>query len=282
MLTVFIIDDGTNLGRLRFTETKVFFDAKNKIINWAQDCRVISDIADAYSPGVIINSGDYITTTFRLKHPVVHELIDLRDSEDIIRFSGDYDFNIRHRPPWAPGSKQLYILENLYKTILRSKKLIYLENTESDNARDSDRFKNCRHFFGLASGWKSMSILQNIGIDQFDTVTIFDKCRRQLDFQKNLWALDELPNALAVESPVCGTFSVPNWLRDFWPIWRDRKVNYVELDLLEAPVFPENSLIWISNVFLYEPNIFEYGWRYCQDAKELLFNKNKSSIIIEN
>lgn len=282
MFTVFIVDDGTNPGRLRFTETKVFFDAKNKGINWATDCCVIPNANDAHGPGIIINSGDYITTNFRRRYPVVLDLIDSRNDPDIIHFSKEYDFDIRHRPPWQPGSKQLYILENLYKTVLRSKKLIYLENTESLKLLNIGDFKNCKHFFGLASGWKSISILKDIGIDQFETVTIFDQCKRQLDFQKDLWNRPQLPDNLIIPPPVYGEFLLSDWLREYWPHWHEQKVEYVELDLLTAPTFPDHSLIWISNVFLYEPNIFEYGWKYCQDARNLLFKRNKLSIIIEN
>lgn len=283
MFTVFIVDDGSVPARTRFTETKIFFDAENQgITNWANDCCVIASADAAVAPGVIINSGDCITAEFRRQYPTVTTLIDARGHPDIVSFAGDYNFDIRKQPPWPRNSKQTYILENLYKTLLRSKKLVYFENTESTLIDDVSKVKHCRHFYGLASGWKSMSMLKDIGIDQFETITIFDRCSRQLEFQKDLHQSPTLPKSVTVSPPVFGKYFVPDWLDEFWGRWHQRQVNYVELDLFAVPTFPAQSLIWISNVFLYEPNIFEHGWQSCQDTRLLLHKQNSSSIIIEN
>jgi len=278
MHTVFIIDLHKNPGLLKFTETKIFFDAKNQVIEWAHDCVVVDDrsqITDTV--GVIINSGEFITTKFRSQHQQVNTLMDARGHSDLIQFSPDYCYSYTKRPPYLPGSKQLYILENLYKVVLKSKKLIYLDNTENYTPSNL----HPKHFYGLASGWKSIRYVRDFRIDSLENITIFDKCARQLEFQKHLHSLESLPKSITLDPPLCGNYAPTQDVIDFWPQWHRTPVKFELLDLFDTPVFPEQSFIWVSNVFKYEPTIFEIGWQQCKSAKQQLFLLNKSCIINE-
>jgi hypothetical protein len=279
MNKIFIVDLHKNPGLLRLTEVKLFFDAKNQGVNWACDCEIVDSIEQiTSSDGIIINSGEIVTTNFREKFPIVDALIDCRGHEDLIQFTPEYDYNIRNRPPFKHGSKQLYVLENLYKVILRSKKLVYIENTEpyqpSSIAAD--------HFYGLASGWKSIQLVRDIGLTSLKSITVFDLCERQLQYQKYLHSCPTLPESISMDPPICGEYDPPTNLKEFWPKWHETDVNFKILDLLQTPIFPENSFVWISNVFKYEPTIFEMGWQACKSAKKSLFNRNNSCIIIES
>jgi hypothetical protein len=278
MHTVFIVDTHKNPGLLKFTETKVFFDAKNQAVDWADDCIIVdhTDQIQATS-GIIINSGEFITTNFRRKYNTVDSLIDCRGDSDLILFTPEYNYNYAKKPPYEQGSKQLYILENLFKTVLKSKKLIYLENTESHTTTTDQP----RHFYGLASGWKSIKYVSEFGINSLDTITIFDKCKRQLEFQQYLHSCQQLPTQITVEPPVCGNYNPSQEIIDFWPQWHQTRVRFEHIDLFDAPVFPEHSFIWISNVFKYEPTIFEIGWQQCKSARQRLFLLNELCIITE-
>jgi hypothetical protein len=278
MHTIFIIDIHKNPGLLRFTETKVFFDAKNQSANWAKDCVVVDHIDQiAEKEGIVINSGEFITSRFRLKHAKVDSLIDARGDPDLIPFTDTYNYDYTKKPPYLPGSKQLYILENLFKTVLRSKKLVYLDNTESYESSNTQ----AKHFFGLASGWKSIKYVKDLGIENLESITIFDKCKRQLEFQKYLHSCKQLPDSVDIDSPVYGTYNPLPELKEFWHTWHQTPVKFETLDLFDTPVFPEHSFVWISNVFKYEPTIFEFGWQHCKSARQRLFLSNKSSIITE-
>jgi hypothetical protein len=277
MNKIFIIDQYNNPGLLKFIQTKLFFNARNEAVQWASGCEVVDHIDKiTETSGIVINSNQFVTTDFRKKYPNVDTLIDARQDPLLIEFDTDYDYVISHCPPFAPGSKQLYILENLYKVVLRSKKLIYLDNTESMTPLPGLP----KHFFGLASGWKSVTLVKELGINQLESITIYDKCQRQLDFQQFLHSQEQLPNSVDIEPPYYGEYYAPEDLRDFWNIWHNTQVNFKLLDLFQTPVFPDNSLIWVSNVFHYEPTIFEYGWIECQNAKQRLITQNKSCIII--
>lgn len=278
MQKIFIVDCYQNPGLLRLTECKIFFDAKNQGVSWAKDVKVINDIADADGPGIVINSGQCVTTTFREKYKsVVENLVDARLDASLIMFTPDYDYNIRHRPPFEAGSKQLYILENLYKTVLKSRRLVYLENTESMTELKKHSFS---HFYGLASGWKSIELVSQLGINNLETVTIYDRCIRQLDLQKQLHQKSYLPREISIDSPVYGTYKPPIRVQKFWPEWHRAPVSFQVIDLFSIPVFPENSLIWVSNVFHYEPNIFEHGWHVCKSCQKSLQSANPSCTIM--
>ncbi len=263
---------------LNFTQTKVFFNAKNEGVDWAGSCEIIDSVDSIKSDtGIIINSGEIVTTTFREKFPNVDCLIDCREHQDLIKFSPDYSYQIHKRPPYPQGSKQLYILENLYKVVIKAKKLIYLDNTE-DYTCPSGQY---RHFYGLASGWKSIRYVKDLGINNLESITIYDVCERQLEFQKYLHSFEKLPGTASVPPPTYGQYDPPNDIKEFWPQWHKTRVNFEIIDLFKTPVFPEQSFVWISNVFKYEPSIFALGWQACQFARDKLFLENKSCIIIE-
>ena len=59
-------------------------------------------------------------------------------------------------------------------------------------------------------------------------------------------------------------------------------VDFKIIDLYDTPVFPENSLIWISNVFNYEATLFTYGYEKTIYAKNRLHEMNNNSIIVTN
>lgn len=276
MNKVFIIDLHKNPGLLRFTETKVFFGAKNQSLDWAYDCEVVDSIDQITEDvGIVINSGEFVSTNFRLKYPRVSKLVDARGDPDLIQFTPDYSYSIKKQPPYEQGSKQLYILENLYKVILRSEKLVYLDNTENH----IDINISAKHFYGLASGWKSVKLIKQLGIESLDTITIYDKCVRQLEYQQYLHSCSQLPSAVNVDPPVCGEYCPSDEMKEFWPLWHKAKVEFKIIDLFQTPVFPEDSFVWISNVFKYEPAIFEFGWQECKTALQRLCSVNKSSII---
>lgn len=277
MNKIFIVDKYKNPGLLKFIQTKIFFNAKNEGVDWAYDCEVVDDVNDiTETVGIVINSNQFVTTNFRRKYPNTHSLIDARDDQDLIEFDVDYDYVMLHRPPFAPGSKQLYILENLYKVVLKSKKLVYLDNTEEQTKITSTP----THFFGLASGWKSSRLVKDIGVDNLESITIYDICQRQLDFQKFLHSQPELPAEVKIDPPCYGEYFPPEDLKEFWQVWHNADVNFKLIDLYQTPTFPDNSLIWTSNVFKYEPTIFKLGWEECKKAKHRLFAQNKTCIII--
>ena len=278
MNKVFIVDIHKNLSLLRFTETKVFFNAKNEGTDWAYDCIAVDSVDEiSDNKGIIINSGEFVSTKFRNKFINVDTLIDARGHPDLIQFTADYEYDIRKPPPYAASSKQKYIIENLYKVIIRSKKLVYLDNTEKYITPDATP----EHFYGLASGWKSVQYVKDFGISSLKSITVYDLCQRQLDYQKMLLSLPELPDSLDISAPAYGEYDPSDELKEFWPQWHNTAVNFILLDLYTAPVFPDNSFVWVSNAFKYEPNIFKYGWQHCKMAKENLILNNKSSKIID-
>lgn len=273
MRKIIIVDQHKNPGLLRFTETKAFFDKDNQGIRWFDD----SIIDDVTHNGIIINSGEIVTPEFKEKYYNTTGWIDARGDSTLLRFDPTYSYNMRDRPPYAQGTKQYEYITNLFRMIVKSRKLVYLDNTEEVREFITDS----KHFYGLASGWKSVQMIRNFGINYFDTITVYDFCDRQLAHQKYLHSLPELPKTLEVEQPTYGEYNPPKELIKFWPKWHNTKVNFVKLNLFETPTFPDNSLVWVSNAFSYEPTIFEFGWEECKRAKERLISTNKSSIIIE-
>jgi hypothetical protein len=278
MNKIFIVDKHKNPGLLRFTQTKLFFDATNQGINWANDCVVVADVDEILeASGIVINSGEFVTTTFRHRYPIVDTLIDARGHADLIQFTPDYTYEMRKKPPYQTGSKQLYILENLYKVVLKSSKLVYLDNTETTLPATTD----AQHFYGLASGWKSVQLIKNFGIDSFQSITIYDKCQRQLEYQQFLHSCAILPDTVDVLPPTYGEYKPPQDVIDFWPTWHSTKVKFQLIDLFANPKFLDNSFVWISNAFMYEPNIFQIGWEKCKLAHHNLILQNKTCTITE-
>ena len=58
-------------------------------------------------------------------------------------------------------------------------------------------------------------------------------------------------------------------------------VSFTKLNLFDIPTFPKESFIWASNVFKYEPTIFEYGYEHVAECKNRLQQQNKYSIITQ-
>lgn len=274
MRTAFIINDSKHDSLLRFTETKLFFDAKNRSIDFVSDCVVIDDESQIPQSGdiVILSSGDFLTTDFRKEHADARGTIDSRQSDKVIRYAKDTDISYKKRISYPLDSKHLYIVENLLKVCRRAGSLVYLENTEPLDVKTVDQ----RHFFGLASGWKSMLMACE---NDFDSVTIFDINQRQLDYAKMLHGSPELPEEINMTDNVYGKFDPPSKVRNLWKRWHQMEVNFLSLDLFESPQFPKNSFVWISNVFHYEPNIFKHGWEKCKQSHLNLLENNKETII---
>jgi hypothetical protein len=274
MRTAFIINDAEHESLLRFTETKLFFDAKSQSIDFVDDCVIVEDESQIPhdSDIVILTAGDFLTTNFRKENADVKGVIDSRSSDKVIRYSKDIDISYKKRIPYPLDSKHLYIVENMLKVCRRARSLVYLENTEPLNVRQVDQ----RHFFGLASGWKSMLMACE---NDFDSVTIFDVNQRQLDYAKMLHSYAELPKSVNIVDNVCGEFDPPDDVRNAWKQWHEMEVNFISLDLFDCPQFPKNSFVWISNVFRYEPNIFHYGWEKCKTSHLNLIENNKETII---
>jgi hypothetical protein len=278
MIKVFIVDQYHNPGLLRFTETKVFFDAKNQGLEWAYDCEVVDSIDDITEDcGIVINSGECITSTFRNKFQTATSLIDARGHADLITFSPHYDYLMRTRPPFDAGSKQLYIIENLYRVVLRSQKLVYLDNTEAYIPTVTD----CKNFYGLASGWKSVQFVNDFGVKNFDNIVIYDVNPRQLEYQRYLHSQLQLPETVSQPHPVYGKYNPLEKIKKFWPQWHSTQVKFELINLFDPPKLLDNSFVWISNVFKYEPTIFELGWQKCKLAKKVLRSTNETCIISE-
>ena len=274
MRTAFIVHDCDNESLLRFTQTKLLFDAKNQGIDFVDHIVTVPDYNNAEklagSNDVILETGDFLTTSFRLHNYTKYA----KDSEFVIKFDKQIPVDFKRRY-YQPGSKQLYIIENLLKICIRSNKLVYLDNNESP----VNHTYNADHLYGLASGWKTaLYALQG----DFKTVTVYDYCDRQLEFAEYLHSQPELPKTVNVAEPTSGVYKPPLSLYENWSTWHNMKVNFQKIDLYNAPVFPDNSLIWISNAFRYEPTIFTRGYEATVQAKNKLQELNKNSIITTN
>lgn len=272
MRTAIIVHNCDNESLLRFTQTKLLFNAKNIGINHIQKIVTVEDYDSAekhYKDGdVILETGDFLTTKFWSSESQKYAY----DSQNIIKFDKDIpiDFKSRYYPQ---GSKQLYIIENLLKVCIASKKLLYLDNNE----KDIKKFYNADNLYGLASGWKTVRYALN---GNFNNVTVYDYNERQLEFAKFLHDKSTLPEKVDVKRPTSGEYNPPKDMIDNWHIWHKMNVKFEILDLFDTPVFTPNSLVWISNVFQYEPTVFTYGYDKTIDAKNRLQEMNKNSIIV--
>lgn len=282
-LAIIISDNNKNL--LKFTETKLFFNAKNKSTDFFDDCIIVENLQNLekfkkiYESIFVLPNGYFLTTTFREKYKDYKGvyIID-ENTEDVIMFDTTNDLSLSKKSHYEQGSKQLYILENLLKVLFKHKKLIYYDNTESYIKKD---YKNIKNFYGLASGWKSYRIIRDIGIHNLENIVIFDYNPIQLEYAKNLHSLSYLPEKIEQIKNSCGNYDRPNDLIDFWKLWNNFPVKFEIINLFDEYKFMDNSLIWISNIFYYEPNIFYYGWEQCKKQKNNLILNNPFSIIIE-
>ena len=270
MPNAIIVNDCENDSLLRFTQTKLFFDAKNKARNYFTKCTVVDSYSHANDiandTDVILEIGDFLTTGFYNRITKY-----ARDSDDVIKFDKRLPIDFKRRR-YLPGSKQLYIIENLLKICLQSKKLVYLDNNE----RVGNIQPQGRHLYGLASGYKTVKYAL---AHNFETVTVYDYCERQLEYAQWLHSQPQLPDTVDVEPPVSGEYNVPDL---DWEKWHNLDVSFVKLNLFDIPTFPKESFIWTSNVFMYEPTMFEFGYQHVVNCQNRLQEQNKYSIITEN
>lgn len=276
MKKVFIVDQHQHPRLLYFTQTKVMFDANNQYTAWADDIVSVSDIkAIGNQPGVVIASGDIVTMTFRSRAWNWNQQNHCVHDHDTIPFDPAYSYEMHQRPPFDAYSKQLYILENLYRTVLRSKRLIYLDNTETYQAQPLA----ANTLYGLASGWKTLRMFRD---GDFERVVVYDINQTQLNFQQQLHAQPYIADQIHIQGDVVGSNTVPQDVKDFWPTWHQTKVEFRLMDLFHTPVLDPHSVIWVSNVFCYEPTIFQLGWDACKMARVSLQNTNPSCTILDN
>jgi len=282
MRTAIIINNINNLPLLRFTEAKLFFDAKNQAIDFVDDCVIVdsmdqaNSLADQLGSVVILHTGDFLTTNFRNCYNTTTGII-YATGPDVIKFDPDTYIGFKKRCHYLQGSKQLYIIENFLKTYLRSRSLVYLDNTETiESVLPAKSFK---HLFGLASGWKTIMLANNVGIEKLESITVYDANLEQLNHAK--WIHK---NPLISQCPtyknVYGEYNTTNISKEVWNKWSKYPVSFKQINLFSKPVFPKQSLIWISNVFRYEPNIFDFGWKMCKNTLIELKEMNKDSYII--
>ena len=242
MTKAIIVNDCDNYSLLRFTQTKLFFDAKNIGRPYFNDCVTVDNFNSAeriYNAGdVILQTGDFLTSAF-FRQPIKYA----KDSEHVIKFDKTIPVDFKNRR-YEQGSKQLYIIENLLKVCIRSKKLLYLDNNENEGTIKPQG----KHLYGLASGYKTAkySLEHN-----FETVTVYDYCDRQLEFAEWLHSKTRLPNSVNVAQPTSGVYKVPDL---DWNRWHSTKVQFKKLDLFDNPVFPQDSFIWISNIYYFIAN----------------------------
>ena len=275
MKKVFIVDQHRHEALLRFTQTKVMFDAQNQFTAWADDIVTVTDVKDIeHQAGIVIASGDIVTANFRSR-PWNWQQTNLQlNDADCIQYHADYSYEMHQRPPFEAGSKHLYILENLYRIVLRSSSLIYLDNTECYEPRPLTGST----LYGLASGWKTLRMYRD---GEFERVVVYDINQRQLNFQKQLHTEPYIADQINTQGHVVGSKLVPQDVQDFWPIWHRTQVEFRLMDLFALPVLDEHSVIWVSNVFCYEPTIFKLGWDTCKMARVSLQNTNPSCTILD-
>ena len=279
MRTAIIVNDTPkNISLLKFTQTKLFFDAYNVGHDYFQDCKTVNSYEEAEKIAkgndVILETGDYLTTTFRNKHKNTDKIVYARDNEEIYKFKKnwpiDYStvFNKLHKK-----SKQRFIIENMFKVVVKAKKKIWLQQTEQSGI---PYYKECKHFYGLASAWKSM--LHCVKHD-YETYTIYDFCEPQLELAKALQSQISLPENLEIKNAF-GKWDPPKEVKDNWKKWHSMDIKFEKINLLDTPIFPKHSLVWVSNAFNYEPTMFEYGYDKVKYLKNQLAEKNSDSIII--
>jgi len=279
MRKAIIIYNCDNESLLRFTQTKLFFNAINNGINFVNDCITVSSLTDALKearsqPSVVLEVGDFLTTKFREKNKDRIDTIVISENPDgVIKFDLDKPINFQKRY-YAPPSKQCYIIENLLKCCIKSRKLIWLDNTETlNNTKLETSYEN---FYGLSSGWKSVYYALN---NNFKNITVYDNIPRQLELAKMLHSKPKLPEHIVVEPPVYGDYNPPEYIKENWNRWHKMSVTFKEIDLLEDPEFDSNSFIWVSNAFHYEPTMFKYGYDVVKDKFNKLLSKYKDSKI---
>jgi hypothetical protein len=228
---------------------------------------------------IILKTGYFLTTNFRKKHEyLIGTMVVTENDPDVIYYDSDTVISLKKRSKYLPKSKQLYIIENTLKTIINSKRVVYLDNTEQYSYKQYD---NVEHLYGLASGWKTYRIARDIGLSNLKSITVYDFNETQLDYAKKLHSNSQLIDFVEHRNHASGQYNPPDDMKDFWPDWYDYPVKFEQIDLFDTPKFPAKSLVWISNVFKYEPTLFTYGWDECKNKRQLLINLNEDCTITE-
>tara|TARA_Y100001937_G_scaffold74192_1_gene101008 strand:- start:469 stop:1347 length:879 start_codon:yes stop_codon:yes gene_type:complete len=282
MRTAIIVNNAPqNSSLLRFTQTKLFFDAYNVGYDYFEDCITVDtyEEAEKIAKGndVILETGDYLTTSFRNKHKYSDNVVYARDSDQVYKFDKNLPIDYATmftelNKPVHKESKQRFIIHNMLKIVVKSKNKIWLEQTEQYNI---PYYKECKHFYGLASAWKSM--LHCVEHD-YETYTIYDYCEPQLEFAKALQSQMSLPETLEVEN-ANAEWNPPQKVKDNWAKWHSMDIKFEKINLFDTPIFPKHSLIWVSNAFHYEPTMFTFGYDKVKYLKNQLAEKNSDSII---
>ncbi len=279
MRTAIIVDDAPkNISLLKFTQTKLFFDAYNVGHDYFQDCKTVGSYGEAEKIAkgndIILETGDYLTTSFRNKHKDSNKVVYARDNDEVYKFKKnlpiDYQTVFKELDK---KSKQRFIIENMFKVVVKAKNKIWFQQTEESTI---PYYKECKHFFGLASAWKSM--LHCVEHD-YETYTIYDFCEPQLEFAKAMQSQMSLPEDLKVKNAF-GEWNPPKKVKEKWATWHSMDIKFEKIDLLDTPIFPKHSLVWVSNAFNYEPTMFKYGYDKVKYLKNQLAEKNSDSIII--
>ena len=306
MRRAIIVHNCDNDSLLYLTQTKLFYNAKNEGLEYFRDCITVKNHNEAYKiakdDDLVLQTGDFITTTYRGLHRDEKHVHNIEwcasregHEECVIKFDQDKPIDYKKRR-YAKGTKQNYIIENILKQVIISKKLLYLENTEdpeislvfqrvypapSQHFDYRQQAKNMKHFYGLASGWKSMiHAVQN----NYESVTVYDKNEKQLEFTKKLHSFPVLPETIeekhGAEVAIYGEYAPTDFVKDNWSKWHNMDVNFELINLFDTPRFKPNSLIWISNAFHYEATIFEHGWDFVKNKFEELTKSNSDCIIL--
>jgi hypothetical protein len=301
-----IIHDCDNDSLLRFTQTKLFFDAKNNGLEFFDECITVGSYEEAHAIATknesILYTGQFLTTTYREAHrdqEFAHDVSLCKNTpgheECVIEFDQNKPIDFKKRYYHHP-SKQCYIIENMLRTIIHSDKYIYIDNTDliEDIGPKYNRFypgpyeefdyslsfNSMKHFYGLASGFKSMKhVIQH----DYESITIFDRNQYQLDFAKLLHSYTELPNKLPEKIDInkcIGTWNPSEFVKDNWSKWHDMDVKFELIDLFDIPRFKSDSVVWCSNVFFYEPMMFLYGYETVVNKLKELTEVNYDCIIV--
>ena len=286
MATCIIIHNIDNDSLLRFTETKLFFDAKNNTIDLFTNLYIvdnidkISNLQDIGDLVVVIKTGYFLTTTYRekIKNKKGVYIVDSNDP-DVIYFDEDTIISLKKKSKYKSPSKQNYIIENMLKTVINSKRMLYCENTEDYNFMQYPSIKN---LYGLASGWKTIKLAKDIGLENLDNIIVYDYNNVQLEYAKQIHSQTIVDNDITFKKYKVGEYSPPSDIKDFLKLWQAYPVQFELIDLFDTPRFKDNSLVWVSNAFMYEPNIFFHGWQESRNKRKRLINDNPSCIVIES
>lgn len=242
-----IIHKGENLKLLRFSQISCFFEPwvfGLKGIKVFDDCVIVENIEQAEK---------------------------IKNNQDIIMKAGEQYYKGEVKP------FDTKTLLKYYRQINRDKKMLYVDQTEEMGLK---YFPKCNKFYGVASGWKAMLHCVE---HKYDYIKIFDKNERQLELAKKLHSLPNLPDEIQVDWPYSANgFKPTEHLKNKWRFWHELDVQFEQIDILEEASFPYDSLIWVSNIFDYHTNIFDYGYEKLKKIKQQFIFDNQNSVVIDD